>query len=140
MDTLFSKIISGEIPCEKVYEDDDTFAFLDINPVNPGHTLVVPKKWSAGFLDADQDTIRKLIPVIQKVAKAVKEATGCDGINLMQNEGEAGGQKIFHLHFHVIPRFLNDGHAHWDHQPYASKDDEKAMGEKLRAAITQARE
>ncbi|KAA0205509.1 HIT domain-containing protein, partial [Candidatus Uhrbacteria bacterium] len=62
---LFKKIIAGEIPCEKVYEDETAFAFLDINPVNPGHALVIPKKWSAGFLDADEDTICKLIPAIQ---------------------------------------------------------------------------
>jgi len=132
---LFKKIIAGEIPCEKVYEDENAFAFLDINPVNPGHTLVIPKTWSNGFLDADQDTICKLIPVIQKVALAIKAATGADGINIMQNEGEAAGQKVFHLHFHIIPRFTNDGYEHWHGKPYADQEQVKKMGESIRAKL-----
>jgi len=132
---LFKKIMAGEVPCEKVYEDDVAFAFLDINPVNPGHTLVIPKKWSAGFLDADQNTICALIPAIQKVAIAIKAATGADGINIMQNEGEAAGQKVFHLHFHVIPRFANDGYEHWHGKPYADADQVKSMGESIRAKL-----
>lgn len=132
---LFKKIIAGEIPCEKVYEDDVAFAFLDINPVNPGHTLVIPKKWSAGFLDADEDTICKLIPAIQNVAKAVKEATGADAINIIQNEGEAAGQKVFHLHFHVIPRFQGDGFEHWHGKAYASDHEARAMGEMIREKL-----
>ena len=132
---LFKKIIAGEIPCEKVYEDDVAFAFLDINPVNPGHTLVIPKKWSNGFLDADKDTICALIPAIQKVAKAIKEATGCDGINIMQNEGEAAGQKVFHLHFHVIPRYANDGYEHWHGKPYPDEEQVKNMGASIRAKL-----
>lgn len=135
---LFKKIIEGEIPCEKVYEDDVAFAFLDINPVNPGHTLVIPKTWSAGFLDADEDTICKLIPVIQKVAKAVKEATGAEGINIHQNEGEVAGQKVFHLHFHIIPRFAHDGFTHWHGTPYADSEAAKEMGERIRHSITRS--
>jgi histidine triad (HIT) family protein len=132
---LFKKIIAGEIPCEKVYEDEHVFAFLDINPVNPGHTLVIPKKWSNGFLDADQDTLCTLMPVIQKVALAIKIATGADGINIMQNEGEAAGQKVFHLHFHVIPRFANDGYEHWHGKPYTDSAQVKQMGDSIRAAL-----
>lgn len=131
---LFKKIIAGEIPCEKVYEDEHAFAFLDINPVNPGHTLVIPKKWSSGFLDADEDTIRALIPAIRNVAIAIKKATGCDGINIIQNEGEAAGQKIFHLHFHVIPRFANDGYEPWHGKPYAEGELQK-LGATIRAAF-----
>lgn len=134
METIFSKIISGEIPAEKVYEDDYAYAFLDINPVNPGHTLVVPKKWSSGFLDASEDTICHLIPAIQKVAMAVKAATGAPGVNIIQNEGAAAGQKVFHLHFHVIPRFENDGHEHWHGKPMGGEET-KAMGEKIRGSL-----
>lgn len=132
---LFLKMISGEIPCEKVYEDEHALAFLDINPVNPGHTLVIPKKWSAGFLDADQETICRLIPVIQKVAKAVKEATGAAGVNIMQNEGEAAGQKVFHLHFHVIPRHEGDGYRHWHGEAYKNEEEIKKMGEGVRKSM-----
>lgn len=128
---LFKKIISGEIPCEKVYEDDHTFAFLDIHPVNPGHTLVIPKKWSAGFLDADKDTICALIPAIQKVAQAIKVATGADGINIIQNEGADAGQKVFHLHFHVIPRFVGDGRELWHGKPYPNVEDAKTLAKKI---------
>lgn len=132
METIFSKIMAGEIPCEKVYEDDHAFAFLDINPVNPGHTLVIPKKWSSGLLDADPSNLRELIAAVQKVANAVKEATGAQGINLMQNEGAIAGQKVFHLHFHLIPRHENDGREHWHGHPY--QDGEmKTVGEKIRA-------
>jgi histidine triad (HIT) family protein len=132
---LFKKIIAGEIPCDKVYEDDVAFAFLDINPVNPGHTLVIPKKWSAGFLDADKDTICELIPAIQKVAKAVKDATGAEGINIIQNEGEVAGQKVFHLHFHVIPRFKGDGLEHW-HGKAVDDETAKALAEKIRNSLS----
>jgi histidine triad (HIT) family protein len=132
---LFKKIIAGEIPCEKIYEDEHAFAFLDINPVNPGHALVIPKTWSAGFLDADRDTICNLIPAIQKVAQAVKAATKSDGVNIVQNEGEAAGQKIFHLHFHVIPRFANDGYEPWHGKPYADAEAIKSMGSSIRAAL-----
>lgn len=135
MQTIFSKILAGEIPCEKIYEDEHAFAFLDINPVNPGHTLVIPKKWSAGFLDADQETICYLIPAIQKVAKAVKEATGADGINIIQNEGEAAGQKVFHLHFHVIPRFANDGFQHWHGKGYTSPEQIKETADNIRRVL-----
>lgn len=135
MDTIFSKIISGEIPCEKIYEDENVFAFLDINPVNPGHTLVVPKKWSSGFLDADEETICKLFLIIQKVAKAIKAATGAEGINIMQNEGAAAGQKVFHLHFHVIPRFSNDGFEHWYGKGYQSEGQKAEVAEKIRKML-----
>lgn len=131
METIFSKILSGEIPCDKVYEDDHTFAFLTIEPVHPGHTLVIPKKWSAGFLDADEETICRLIPTIQKVAKAVKAATGAEGINIYQNEGAAAGQKVFHLHFHVIPRFSSDGLEHWHGKGYESAETAKEIAQKI---------
>ncbi|MEI7512773.1 MAG: HIT domain-containing protein [Candidatus Uhrbacteria bacterium] len=129
---LFKKIIAGEIPCEKVYEDEHAFAFLDIGPVNLGHTLVIPKKWSQGLLDAEPEALRELIIAVQKVAAAVKAATGADGINVHQNEGEAAGQKVFHLHFHVIPRFANDGFEHWHGKQIPTAEDNKKMGEMIR--------
>lgn len=134
METIFSKIIAGEIPSEKVYEDEDVFAFLDINPVNPGHTLVIPKQWSSGSLDANPEVLARVIKAVQKVAKSVKEAVGADGINLMQNDGEVAGQKVFHLHFHIVPRFKGDGYQHWHGKPY--QDGEmKEVGEKIRERL-----
>lgn len=131
---LFKKIIAGEIPCEKIYEDEMSFAFLDINPVNPGHALVIPKTWSSGLLDAESEVLRALMLTVQKVAKAVKEATGATGVNIMQNEGATAGQKVFHLHFHVIPRHEGDGFEHW-HGHAMSTEDTKTMGERIRGLL-----
>lgn len=132
---IFKKIISGEIPSEKIYEDEHTFVFLDHIPTNPGHALVVPKKWSSDLMDADPETLAHLIKVIQKVAHAVKEATGAEGINIMQNNGEVAGQKVFHLHFHVVPRHPGDGYEHWHGHPYPSEDEAKTMAEKIRSKL-----
>ena len=101
---VFARILRGEIPSVRVYEDDAVVAFMDVMPQAPGHTLVLPKTASRNLLDADPATFAKLIPAVQKVARAVKTAFGADGITILQfNEG-AAGQTVFHLHFHVIPR------------------------------------
>jgi len=131
---LFKKIISGEIPCEKVYEDDQAFAFLDIVPTNPGHVLVVPKVWSENILDTHPETLAHVIKVVQKIAIAVKQATGADGINVHQNNQEAAGQKVFHLHFHVIPRYHHDGYELWHGKP-TDEASLKEMGKKIRQVL-----
>ncbi len=101
---VFAKILRGEIPCHKVYEDEDTIAFMDVMPQAPGHMLVVPKAASRNLLDADAATLSRLMPVVQRIAKAVQAAFNADGVTINQfNEG-AGGQTVFHLHVHVIPR------------------------------------
>jgi histidine triad (HIT) family protein len=101
---IFAKILRGELPCYKVYEDDKTFAFLDIMPRSTGHTLVLPKAPARNMLDASPDDLAHVIKVAQKIAKAAVTAFGADGITIQQfNEG-AGGQVVFHLHFHIIPR------------------------------------
>lgn len=134
METIFSKIIAGEIPCEKIYEDDHVFAFLDIAPTNPGHTLVVPKVWSENLLDTDPELLAHVMKAVQKIAKVIKTATGADGINIHQNNGEAAGQKVFHLHFHIIPRFTDDGYHLWHGKP-ADPESLKLMGEKIRQVL-----
>ena len=131
---IFKKIMAGEIPHEVIYQDDYVYAFLDINPVNPGHTLVIPKEWSSGSLDAKPETLERVIVAVQKVAKAIKEATGAPGINIIQNEGEAAGQKVFHLHFHVVPRHEGDGFEHWPGTPY-KEGEAVAIGEKIRQML-----
>ncbi len=101
---IFAKILRGELPCYKVYEDDKAFAFLDIMPRSPGHTLVLPKTPARNILDVGADDLAHVSKVAQKVAKAAMRAFEADGITLQQfNEG-AGGQVVFHLHLHVIPR------------------------------------
>ena len=100
---IFGKILRGEIPAHKVYEDDIALVMMDIFPQSRGHTLVVPKAESRNLLDADPATLAGVIPLVQKVAKAVKSATGADGIRLVQFNETPAGQTVFHLHFHIIP-------------------------------------
>lgn len=101
---VFAKILRGEIPTHKVLEDDDVVVFMDVMPQAAGHTLVVPKAPSRNLLDADGAVLAKLLPVVQKVARAVKTAFAADGISIFQYNEPAGGQSVFHLHIHVVPR------------------------------------
>lgn len=109
MTTIFSKIIAGELPCFKVYEDEYILAFLDINPIQPGHTQVIPKTPSIDGLACSPEDLARLIVVAQKIGTALKKVVSCDGVNFIMNNGEAAGQEIFHTHLHVIPRFTDDG-------------------------------
>lgn len=108
MTTIFSKIIAGELPCFKVYEDDTVLAFLDIKPIQPGHTLIIPKKESVDGIECDSETLAHIMTVAQRIAKIQKEALGADGVNFFMNNGAAAGQEVFHTHLHVIPRFEDD--------------------------------
>ncbi|WP_020176716.1 HIT family protein [Methyloferula stellata] len=102
---IFAKILRGELPCYKIFEDDAALAFMDIMPRTQGHCLVIPKVPARNVLDIPPDDLSKLIPRVQKVAQAAKIAMQADGITLHQYNEPAGGQVIFHLHFHVMPRF-----------------------------------
>ena len=104
-DNIFAKIIRGEIPSHKIYEDDDIYAFMDVMPQGKGHSLVIPKQGSRNILDADNAVLTKLITATQKIAVAVKKAFNADGVTILQFNEPAAGQTVFHLHFHVIPRF-----------------------------------
>ncbi|MBZ9744976.1 HIT family protein [Mesorhizobium sp. CO1-1-7] len=104
-DNIFAKILRGEIPSHRVYEDDAVVAFMDVMPQGPGHTLVVPKAPSRNLLDADPLTFGPLFTVVQKVARAVKKAFDADGVTIIQFNEPASGQTVYHLHVHVIPRF-----------------------------------
>lgn len=112
-DCLFCKIIAGSIPAETVYEDEHFLAFLDIKPINLGHTLIVPKEHHRNIFDMRDSEAQLLGPVIQKIARAVKEGTHADGLNVGWNNESAAGQLIFHCHLHIMPRFNNDGHESW---------------------------
>lgn len=101
---IFAKILRGEIPSHRVYEDNKVVAFMDVMPQAEGHTLVVPKAPSRNILDADPATLAALIPVVQKVAIAAKKAFDADGITILQFNEAPAGQSVFHLHFHVVPR------------------------------------
>ena len=102
---VFAKILRGEMPCHKVYEDEATLAFMDIMPRGEGHTLVIPKAPARNILDADPEALAAVIKTAQKVARAVKKAFDADGVTVQQFNEAAGGQVVFHLHVHVIPRF-----------------------------------
>jgi histidine triad (HIT) family protein len=102
---IFAKILRGEMPSHRVYEDDDAVAFMDVMPGGTGHTLVVPKAPSRNLLDADPQVLSRVIPVVQKVAVAAKEAFAADGVTVFQFNEAVAGQSVFHLHFHVVPRF-----------------------------------
>ncbi len=101
---IFAKILRGEIPSHKVYEDPDALVIMDAMPQSPGHTLIIPKAPSRNLLDADPEMLARLAPLVQKIMRAVKEAFAADGVTLVQFNEPASGQTVFHLHFHVIPR------------------------------------
>lgn len=109
MDCIFCKIIEGNIPAEKVYEDDLFIAILDINPVNKGHLLVLPKKHSENIFDFDEPEISNVMKVIKKLSKILIDTLKAEGINIIQNNCKSAGQIIFHSHFHIIPRYSGDG-------------------------------
>ena len=129
-DCIFCAIAAGEIPSFKVYEDDLALAYLDINPFSKGHTLVIPKAHAAGLLDADDKLLSELVLRVKKVAAHVKEALGCDGFNILQNNGEAAGQTVRHIHFHIVPRWNGDPLAFENSK--GDMDELKALAERIR--------
>ncbi len=106
---IFCKILKNEIPSATVYEDDKFRAIMDIGPIAKGHVILLAKEHTANLLEADDELLSAALPAAKRVAKAVKKAVGCDGINVLQNNGEEAGQTVFHLHIHVIPRRKDDG-------------------------------
>lgn len=131
---IFAKILRGELPCKKVYEDHAVLAFMDIMPRADGHVLVIPKTSARNIFDIDAEALAAMMPSVQKVAKAVQKGMGADGLTLQQFSESAGGQVVFHLHFHLLPR--------WDGvklRPHTGDMEDKtvlaAHAEKIRAAL-----
>lgn len=133
---IFCKIVKGEIPSFKIYEDETTFAFLDINPINPGHCLIVPKAHNGPTLmDCDPEAVAFTAKTVQKMAKAVQKALNPDGINILQANGPGAAQSVMHLHMHVVPRRLDDNvMMNWGLKP-GDKAELAAIAEKIKAAI-----
>ncbi len=133
---IFAKILRGEIPSVRVYEDEHTVAFMDVMPQAPGHVLVIPRSGSRNLLDADPAVLSRTIPVVQKVANAVKEAFEADGVFIAQFNEPAAGQTVFHLHFHIIPRHEGVGL-----KPHSGQMEDgavlKAHADKIRAALAE---
>ncbi|MCK5285718.1 MAG: HIT family protein [Candidatus Pacebacteria bacterium] len=121
-DCLFCKIVAEEIPSHKIYEDEKFLAFLDISPINKGHTLVIPKKHSKNILEMEDNVFGELMVLVKKLAKHIKEKLEADGMNIIINNETAAGQIIFHTHIHIIPRFKNDGHKNWNGMEYKNEE------------------
>ena len=108
-ETIFDKILAGEIPCHKVYEDDHILVFLDIGPLSTGHTLVIPKERKAHLHELSDDAAAAIGRVLPRVCRAVLDASGASAYNVLQNNGSEAGQVVMHVHFHIIPRLGDDG-------------------------------
>lgn len=133
---VFAKILRSEMPAHKLYEDDETFAFMDIMPRGDGHCLVIPKKPSRNILDIDADSLAAVYRTAQKLARAAVKAFDADGVTIQQFNEPAGGQVVFHTHVHVIPRF--DGVALKPHSGQMADQDRLAgQAEKIRAALAE---
>ncbi len=132
---IFCEIVKGEIPCYKVYEDEKTLAFLDINPVNVGHTLVMPKNHVPKIPVAEEDDLLALTKTLKKVVKGVEKSMGVDNLNVFVNQGRDAGQLIPHLHYHVVPRHAGDGVKFDVPQRKLSEGEFKDVVEKIRSAI-----
>ena len=134
--TIFDKILAGEIPCHKVYEDDQVFAFLDIGPLSEGHTLVIPKERKAKLHQLSDEAAAALGRVLPRICRAVTEVTGIEDYNVLQNNGAPAHQAVFHVHFHIIPKSAEGGlGVGW---PAGSLDAERgaAMAAALREALS----
>ena len=131
MDCIFCKITKGEIPSLMVYEDENSYAFLDIKPNNQGHTLLVPKKHARNIFDISHDTLCALMDPLKKISHAVKDAMGADGINIAMNNEPAANQIVFHAHFHIIPRFEGDNMKHKDFHDHEMEE----IAEKIKENI-----
>jgi histidine triad (HIT) family protein len=114
---IFNKIISREIPADILYENEHTLVFLANEPCSPGHTLVIPKKYSKNILDIDEADLFEIMKTVKYIAPVVLKAVGAEGYNLDQNNESVAGQVVFHTHFHIIPRFPDDGLEHWHPRP-----------------------
>lgn len=134
MDCIFCKIVAGDIPAYKIYEDEQVLAFLDITPVNPGHTLVIPKKHYDNFIDLPEVEAGEIIGIIKKISLAVLAGVGAQGFNLNLNNGAVAGQVVNHIHWHIIPRFGGDNKKLWSGQAYDEGVAEK-IAEKIKNSL-----
>jgi len=133
-DCIFCKIIKGDIPSHKVYEDENCFVFLDIKPNNPGHSLVIPKDHFENIYTTPDETLARMILCAKKVAVAIKNSLDADGINITMNNEEAAGQIIFHTHIHIIPRYKADGFKHFPQKSYG-EGEASAVAEKIKSEL-----
>ncbi|AVP37380.1 HIT family protein [Staphylococcus felis] len=136
-ETIFSKIIKGDIPSFKIYENEYVYAFLDISQVSKGHTLLIPKKPSPNIYETDAETMKHIGEALPIVANAIKKAFNPDGLNIIQNNGEYASQSVFHIHFHLIPRYENDIDGFGYHWETHENDIDDTQKESIAKTITQ---
>ena len=135
MPSIFSRIVSGEIPALKVYEDAETLAFMDINPASRGHTLVISKDEHPDLFAIPPQTLAAVGRTVQRVAQALRDVLKPDGVNIIQNNGAAAGQTVFHFHVHIIPRWEGDNAVRlWAPKP-AEQAELRALAEQLSQAL-----
>lgn len=135
-DCIFCKIANGEIPSATVYEDDDFRVILDISPAAKGHSLILPKQHSDNLWELGEAERKKVLDIAAKVSKAQKKGLSCDGVNLLQNNGLAAGQSVFHFHMHLIPRYTDDNMD----IPWSCLSYEEGEADKVCASIKEAME
>ena len=135
MDCVFCRIRDGQIPSTRVYEDERTIAFMDINPLNEGHTLVIPRTHAATLFEVDESDLRAAIATARRVAVAIRASLHPDGLNLLQANGAAAFQSVPHLHFHLVPRFTGDGKGFDWPMVAGDRGRIEAAAEKIRRAI-----
>jgi len=135
-DCIFCKIVAGDIPCIKLYEDDEALVFMDIMPLNKGHLLVIPKEHYDNILEMEPDLYGRLCSLVCRLSKAVESALGPDGMNVQQLNGAAANQVVPHLHIHLVPRWEGDGVtiSQWDPVP-GDNDEIKATAEAIQSEL-----
>lgn len=143
-DCIFCRIVAGDLPTVRLYEDEDVLSFLDIRPLRPGHALVVPKAHCVDLRDCPPELGTALLASVQRVAAAVCEATGTAGFNLFNANGQVAGQEVFHLHLHILPRLPGDGFFHSSlaeaigNAPVVDQEALAGLGERVREALAAA--
>lgn len=136
-DSIFTKIIKREIPAHVIYEAEIAIAFLDINPVQKGHTLVVPKRQFENIFDGDDESLAHMIKIAKKLSVIIKETMAADGINLIMNNGKHAGQEVFHAHLHIVPRHKGDGSFTTKHCGCYQDNEATALATQLNSAISE---
>ncbi|MCR4831022.1 MAG: HIT family protein [Pseudobutyrivibrio sp.] len=127
---IFCKLANGDIPTNSIYEDDNFKVILDADPATKGHALILPKNHFANLLEADDDVLAKALPLAKRIANRMKEQLNCAGVNVVQNNGEAAGQTVNHLHIHVIPRYEDDPDktiCGWSHQSFTEAETKEVV-------------
>jgi histidine triad (HIT) family protein len=133
---VFCRIVRGELPSVRLYEDDAVLAFMDIGPIVKGHALVIPKRHYDPITETPDDVLGRLVAVVRRIASAQMSGLGADGVNVHQTNGAVAGQVVPHVHFHVIPRFRGDGHSwNWRAKRYDDPSEMEALAGRIRGGL-----